>query len=81
MTNLRKLTLSENDLNRIPPGIANFTKLVELDISKNGELITYSFLVHVHVRHFCLCIIWLAGSQLQVLYLLPSNCVYAVYFC
>ncbi len=37
LTNLRKLTLCENDLNRISPGIANFTRLVELDISKNGK--------------------------------------------
>ena len=29
--------MPENDLNRVPPGIANFTKLVELDISKNGN--------------------------------------------
>ena len=36
LTNLRKLTLSENDLLRIPPNIANFVSLVELDISKNG---------------------------------------------
>jgi len=37
LTNLRKLTISENDLNRIPPGIANLTHLVELDLSKNGK--------------------------------------------
>ena len=37
LTNLRKLTISENDLNRIPPGIANLTRLVELDLSKNGK--------------------------------------------
>ena len=36
LTNLRKLTLSENDLMRIPPNVANLTKLTELDISKNG---------------------------------------------
>lgn len=37
LTALRRLTLSENDLNRIPPGIANLTRLVELDVSKNGK--------------------------------------------
>lgn len=37
LTSLRKLSISENDLNRIPPGIANLTRLAELDISKNGE--------------------------------------------
>ncbi|CAI8037712.1 Leucine-rich repeat-containing protein 1 [Geodia barretti] len=36
LTNLRKLTLSENDLMRIPPNVANLTKLTELDISKNA---------------------------------------------
>jgi protein scribble len=36
LTNLRKLSLSENDLVRIPPNIANLTKLAELDVSKNA---------------------------------------------
>ncbi len=31
------MTICENDLNRIPPGVANLSKLVELDVSKNGE--------------------------------------------
>lgn len=35
LTNLRKLTISENDIMRLPPMIANFSRLVELDISKN----------------------------------------------
>ena len=38
LTNLRKLSLSENDLMRIPPNIANLTRLAELDISKNGNV-------------------------------------------
>lgn len=42
LTNLRKLTVSENDIVRIPPGIANLTKLVEFDISKNGEVFIMS---------------------------------------
>ena len=50
LTNLRKLGLSENDLVRIPPNIANLTKLAELDVSKNGN----SFLL-VFV-HACTCI-------------------------
>ena len=37
LTALRKLSICENDLNRVPPGIANLTRLVELDISKNGK--------------------------------------------
>nr|AVM85910.1 scribble [Oopsacas minuta] len=36
LINLRVLTLSENDLIKIPPQIANMDRLVELDISKNG---------------------------------------------
>jgi protein scribble len=36
LTNLRKLSLSENDLMRIPPNIVNLTKLAELDVSKNA---------------------------------------------
>ena len=36
--------MPENDLNRVPPGIANFTKLVELDISKNGNGILHRYM-------------------------------------
>ncbi|KAA0189125.1 Leucine-rich repeat-containing protein 1 [Fasciolopsis buskii] len=32
---IRYLTLSDNDLTRIPPGLGNFSQLVELDISRN----------------------------------------------
>ena len=28
--------MSDNELTRIPPGIGNFSYLVELDISRNG---------------------------------------------
>jgi len=33
---LRKLTLSDNEICRLPPDVANFTFLQELDISRNG---------------------------------------------
>lgn len=34
-TRLRKLTLSDNEIQRIPPDIASLINLVEFDISKN----------------------------------------------
>jgi len=34
---LRKLTLSDNEICRLPPDVANFTYLQELDISRNGS--------------------------------------------
>ena len=37
LVHLRKLTISENEIMRIPPDIANFMQLVEFDISRNGE--------------------------------------------
>ena len=35
---LRKLGLSDNEIQRLPPEIANFMQLVELDVSRNGEM-------------------------------------------
>lgn len=34
---LRKLGLSDNEINNLPPDIQNFENLVELDVSRNGE--------------------------------------------
>uniref|UniRef100_A0A8C7UMD6 Protein scribble homolog n=1 Tax=Oncorhynchus mykiss TaxID=8022 RepID=A0A8C7UMD6_ONCMY len=36
LLNLRKLGLSDNEIQRLPPEVANFMQLVELDISRNG---------------------------------------------
>lgn len=36
---LRKLGLSDNEIHKLPPDIQNFENLVELDVSRNGELI------------------------------------------
>lgn len=36
---LRRLGLSDNEINRLPPEIANFESLVELDVSRNGKFI------------------------------------------
>lgn len=35
---LRKLTLSDNEICRLPPDVANFAYLQEFDISRNGIL-------------------------------------------
>ncbi|KAL4635473.1 hypothetical protein GN956_G14710 [Arapaima gigas] len=35
LLNLRKLCLSDNEIQRLPPDVANFMQLVELDISRN----------------------------------------------
>lgn len=35
--NLRKLGLSDNEIQRLPPEVANFMQLVELDVSRNGR--------------------------------------------
>ena len=53
LTNLRKLTISENDIMRLPPMIANFSRLAELDISKNCELLNYMY-IHTYIRT-CTC--------------------------
>lgn len=37
LNRLRKLGLSDNEIQRLPPEIQNFINLVELDISRNGE--------------------------------------------
>uniref|UniRef100_A0A8C1VLD6 Protein scribble homolog n=1 Tax=Cyprinus carpio TaxID=7962 RepID=A0A8C1VLD6_CYPCA len=39
--NLRKLGLSDNEIQKLPPDVANFTQLVELDISRN-EIFTHT---------------------------------------
>lgn len=39
LLNLRKLGLSDNEIQRLPPEVANFMQLVELDISRNGTQI------------------------------------------
>ena len=36
LLNLRKLGLSDNEIQRLPPEVANFMQLVELDVSRNG---------------------------------------------
>ncbi|VEL30540.1 unnamed protein product [Protopolystoma xenopodis] len=41
MERIRYLTLSDNELSRIPPGIGNFSNLIELDISRNGIHFTF----------------------------------------
>ncbi|KAI4812578.1 hypothetical protein KUCAC02_023953 [Chaenocephalus aceratus] len=40
LVKLRKLGLSDNEIQRLPPEIANFMQLVELDVSRN-ESISY----------------------------------------
>lgn len=37
LVKLRKLGLSDNEIQRLPPEIANFMQLVELDLSRNGK--------------------------------------------
>ena len=39
LNKLRKLSLSDNEIQRLPVDIQNFENLVELDVSRNGELI------------------------------------------
>lgn len=34
---MRKLGLSDNEIQRLPPEVANFMQLVELDVSRNGR--------------------------------------------
>uniref|UniRef100_F6ZNN4 Leucine rich repeat containing 1 n=1 Tax=Monodelphis domestica TaxID=13616 RepID=F6ZNN4_MONDO len=38
LVKLRKLGLSDNEIQRLPPEIANFMQLVELDVSRNGKV-------------------------------------------
>merc|ERR1711911_307347 len=44
LAKLRKLSLSDNEIQRIPQDIQNFENLVELDVSRNGELHFHSTL-------------------------------------
>lgn len=37
LNKLRKLSLSDNEIQRLPQDIQNFENLVELDVSRNGE--------------------------------------------
>ena len=37
LNRLRKLGLSDNEIQRLPPDIQNLTDLVELDVSRNGK--------------------------------------------
>lgn len=37
LVKLRKLGLSDNEIQRLPPEIGNFMQLVELDVSRNGK--------------------------------------------
>ena len=37
LVKLRKLGLSDNEIQRLPQEIANFMQLVELDVSRNGK--------------------------------------------
>ncbi|KAI7805173.1 leucine-rich repeat-containing protein 1 [Triplophysa rosa] len=43
LTKLRKLSLSDNEIQRLPGDIANFNQLVELDVSRNGKRLPESF--------------------------------------
>lgn len=38
---LRKLSLSDNEICRLPPDIANFINLQEMDVSRNGKVVYY----------------------------------------
>lgn len=44
---LRKLGLSDNEIQRLPPEIANFMQLVELDVSRNGKGLTLMYFLCV----------------------------------
>lgn len=35
---LRRLGLSDNEIQNLPPDIGNFENLVELDVSRNGKI-------------------------------------------
>ena len=37
---LRKLTLSDNEIGRLSPDIGNLVNLQEIDVSRNGKLLT-----------------------------------------
>lgn len=55
---LRKLGLSDNEIHRLPPDIQNFENLVELDVSRNGKLISIfalrTFMTLLKCRYFFL---------------------------
>lgn len=54
LVKLRKLGLSDNEIQRLPPEIANFMQLVELDLSRNGKLeclLLFNSALHVIKRY------------------------------
>ena len=70
LTNLRKLSLSENDLVRIPPNIANLTKLAELDVSKNGNSSLFVFCTCIY---FYMCMFSVHAQKAT------CTCTYCIY--
>ena len=46
---LRRLGLSDNEIQRLPPDIQNFENLVELDVSRNGKL-------HRFIKNYIHCL-------------------------
>ena len=53
LVQLRKLSLSDNEIGRLPQDISSFTNLMELDVSKNGELLFIYF-----VKGACVSFFW-----------------------
>lgn len=41
LNRLRRLGLSDNEIQKLPPEIQNFINLVELDISRNGKFVVF----------------------------------------
>ena len=72
LTNLRKLSLSENDLVRIPPNIANLTKLAELDVSKNGNSSLFVFCTCTCI-YFYMCMFSVHAQKAT------CTCTYCIY--
>ena len=78
LTNLRKLSLSENDLMRIPPNIANLTKLAELDVSKNGNSFLFVFCTCMYLACSCTLCTCIYNVHVHV-YMIYIHCTLIVH--
>lgn len=70
LNRLRKLGLSDNEIQRLPPEIQNFINLVELDISRNGEYMSTN----------CWALYWFLLTRIKIRLLVWSILVPLIQF-
>ncbi len=51
LTQLRKLDISDNEIEKISPEIGNFINLVEFDCNRNGKLLLFIHIYNIHLNY------------------------------